>query len=73
MSAYLYRDPSQIHNLFLMGIIQNYAIKAGAEPPQMPPYLMGNEETNSRSEGHQLLSTSGPGPGPGLKKCPQCC
>lgn len=73
MPGYLYCDPSQIHYLFLMGIIQNYVIKAEAEAPQLPPYLVGNEETNSRYQGHQLMSTSIPGVGPGLNMCPQCC
>lgn len=39
------------------------------EAPQSPPYLVGNEERNSGSEGYEFTSTSIPGLGPGLSMC----
>ena len=67
----LRHPPPPIRYLFLMGIIQNNAMKAEAEAPQLPPYLVGKEETSSRYEGLQLTSTSVPGPCSGLTTCPQ--
>lgn len=46
------------NSFFLMSIIQSYAFKAETEAPQLLPQFVGNKETTSRYERHQVMQNT---------------